>query len=400
MVRHCSGWFLTTAGWLLLALICHAQSPGLGSCPPAAPTPACAPAPSDGPTFELDASFLLWWTEGQSTPPLMTGSAIPGDLGVLGAGTTTLIGGTLSQSPLLGGRFSARAFLAEGLGVEARGLYLESQAKTWTAEGTPVIAIPFLDPTNGAEAALRLQAPQAATGSAWVRVNRQKLWGTELNAIYRISSRDQIEFDLLGGFRQLQLREGLALNTSTTLATPGFFVGQVTPSGSTYLGTDSFSTTNSFYGGQLGGRCRKVLDCFVIEASASVALGTMQQQLNIAGSTQLVAPGLPGQTAPGSLFSQTTNIGSYRRNGFGVIPQAGMQVGWHVTDWACFLAGYDFLYVQDVIRPGDQINRRVNLNLAPIADIGVPGGPAQPAPELSSGSFWAQGLTFSLLFSF
>ena len=58
--------------------------------------------------------------------------------------------------------------------------------------------------------------------------------------------------------------------------------------------------------------------------------------------------------------------------------------------------GYDFLYLSDVVRAGDQVNLAVNPN--PLR--GVTGGPAQPVFIVRPSDFWAQGVNFGLEFRY
>ena len=66
-----------------------------------------------------------------------------------------------------------------------------------------------------------------------------------------------------------------------------------------------------------------------------------------------------------------------------------------------FTIGYRFLYVSDVIRPGDQVSRVVNPRLVPTSPLFTgSGGPAVPQPNFQSTDFWAQGLTLGLGINF
>jgi hypothetical protein len=63
--------------------------------------------------------------------------------------------------------------------------------------------------------------------------------------------------------------------------------------------------------------------------------------------------------------------------------------------------GYTFLWWDGVLRPGDQIDRRVNLATVPLSPtFGAPGGPLLPNVNFRERDFWAQGLTLALRFLF
>ena len=75
-----------------------------------------------------------------------------------------------------------------------------------------------------------------------------------------------------------------------------------------------------------------------------------------------------------------------------MVPEFILQLGVDVTShWRVFV-GYNFLYLSDVIRPGNQIDRTVNL--AQLTGLGLLGGPARPTPVFNHNDFWAQGINF------
>ena len=142
----------------------------------------------------------------------------------------------------------------------------------------------------------------------------------------------------------------------------------------------------------------------VVQATAKVALGDVNEQVRVNGVTltNLVAgPGTPLLTYPGGLFAQPSNIGTHSRDRFAVLPQADVNVGYQVFSCARVSVGYSFLYLSNVARPGNEINRALNVtripfNNDPAGSALVPAGPAQPAFNARDSSFWAQGLTFGL----
>ena len=59
--------------------------------------------------------------------------------------------------------------------------------------------------------------------------------------------------------------------------------------------------------------------------------------------------------------------------------------------------GYNFLYWTGVARPGNQMDRAINIqSLQPFDQIGQ----ARPAPLFSSTGFWAQGMSVQMAFTF
>jgi hypothetical protein len=73
--------------------------------------------------------------------------------------------------------------------------------------------------------------------------------------------------------------------------------------------------------------------------------------------------------------------------------KAGFDVNSHVR----LYVGYDFLYWNEVVRPGNEIDRTLNLSQSTVLlGGGTLVGAARPAPEFNQSSFWLQGLTFGV----
>jgi hypothetical protein len=58
--------------------------------------------------------------------------------------------------------------------------------------------------------------------------------------------------------------------------------------------------------------------------------------------------------------------------------------------------GYDFIFWNGVVRPGEQIDRAVNLTQSPVFGTGELIGPARPAPRFERSDFIAHGLSLGL----
>ena len=88
---------------------------------------------------------------------------------------------------------------------------------------------------------------------------------------------------------------------------------------------------------------------------------------------------------------------------FGVVPEIGLTAGWRLTPSLSLVAGYTFLYMNTIARPGNQIDRTINPTGIPSFSGEPPAslaGPARPAFTFNGSDFWAQGLNVGLTFSF
>jgi hypothetical protein len=198
-------------------------------------------------------------------------------------------------------------------------------------------------------------------------------------------------FDVIGGYRFFKLDEGLFIN-DTVFPTGGIFVP------GTFIDTiDVFETENQFHGGEVGMMAEFRRSGFSLELRAKVGLGNNRQRVEIFGETT-VNDTISSVVTPGGLLALPTNIGTFSRDEFTVIPQLGLKLGYHFTDNLRATVGYDILHVNNVIRPGDQIDLSINptqLNGQPLNPN--PGG-FRPAVTFRETDLWLQGFNAGIEF--
>ena len=115
---------------------------------------------------------------------------------------------------------------------------------------------------------------------------------------------------------------------------------------------------NRFNGGQVGLKGEWHWNRWSLDGRTIIAIGDVSEEVDIFGSK--VANGV---ASSGDLLTQAgTNIGVHRRNRFAWSPEAALNLGYQVTDHMRVFVGYDFLYLSDVVRAGDQVNLAVNPN--------------------------------------
>jgi hypothetical protein len=343
--------------------------------------------------FWASGEYLLWWIKDSQFPPLVTTSPLgtPRQFaGVLGApGTQSLFGGSVENDVRSGARLNIGFWFddCQTVGLEGSFLFLGERSTNFTAgtPGFPILARPIFDVQAGMEASQLVSFPGVLAGSVAIS-SSSKLWGAELNLRTAWWRGCWWHIDGLLGFRYLGLDENLTIGEDLAIATGGRI---------TVL--DQFGTRNNFYGGQLGMEigtkwCRWSLDLL-----GKVALGSMHQVVSINGNSTFTTPGLPTMVQPGGLLALPTNIVHTSADRFAVVPEAGVKLGYQLTQHVKLFVGYTFLYASDVARPGHQIDRGINVTQLP-SQVG-PGtlvGPARPAPLLQSTDFWAQGVNFGL----
>ncbi len=83
-------------------------------------------------------------------------------------------------------------------------------------------------------------------------------------------------------------------------------------------------------------------------------------------------------------------------------PELGLNIGYQITQHLRAFAGYDFLYLSNVLRPGDQIDRGINFSQtvqSAIAGNTTASG-TRPALPFTESDFWAQGINLGLEFRY
>lgn len=366
---------------------------------------SCCEARPSCSRFWASSEYLLWWVKDtpMPVPVVTTGPATPNLTPVLAQpGTVILIGGhDIDEDVHSGGRFTFGCWLGDcqQLGTEASYFFLGSRAarQQVSSSGQPgslFLALPFFDVTVPGESSTRIAFPGTTRdnfGGTAILTVRDWLQGAEWNVTGNLARSNTFRLDLLAGFRFLELQENLSLFTSS----PDVVVADI------FHTLDRFETGNWFYGCQLGLRGEWHCGNLFAQGLAKVALGNMHETVNING--QLVTNDIgPLQTFPGGYLALPSNIGRQSSDRFAVVPEVGLNLGWQMDCGIRLTIGYSFLYLSDVARPGDQINRAINPSQAPAITNNppVPANPAQPAPLFRHTDFWAQGLNFGLAIPF
>jgi hypothetical protein len=368
----------------------------------------------------LEGEYLLWWLRpgGTDQPLLTTGTLtnpITSGSGVLGTPTTSVLAGNqnFNQGPYSGFRVNAGWIHCDDtFGVTGSFFYLTQRGRDFPFNsdtgGNPLIARPVVDARTGAETVLFVAAPNAFSGGADIS-SSTLLFGFDANGLLPVRRGccdDEVNcyVNLLGGFRYLNLRDDLSIVSNTAVLPAGitFFNGlPVTSPGSLGV-TDDFRTLNQFYGGQIGAQAGVTWWLFNINGVAKIAAGTMREEANISGTTTASFFNGPTQTTNGGLLAGNTNIGSHTRNIFAVVPEGQLNVQVEITSQIKLMLGYTILYVSNVQRPGQLIDRSVNRTALPSSELFNPGvpGPAHPAFLWSGTDFWAQGVNFGISLRF
>ena len=166
--------------------------------------------------------------------------------------------------------------------------------------------------------------------------------------------------------------------------------------------TDNFTTRNNFYGLQTGFQTEWRHNRWFVDATAKIAIGLTHEKLNINGTTRFVDAGIEN-IVPFGAFALEPNSGDHSTKKFAYMPEGTIKVGYQWTQRLSTYVGYDGLYINRVVRPGDQVNPVINPTLLPISQAynpQFPFGPAQPSLPFKQADFYMQGFVVGLTFRY
>lgn len=350
--------------------------------------------------FSIDP--LLVYMRGAYLPAtLSTGDFlndfVPGALGQ--PGTNVLNGNrTVNGGSAFGGRFSFIYWLAdpEALSVDVSYFTVESRNAIFDiasdGNGVPVITRPFFNPVANAEDADPRALPAIYRGTAHDEL-RTQYQGAEANIRWNVTQAGPgggLELIFLAGPRWFQLQEHYS-NYDTVVELPQGL-------GNTYVFSDSFNTRNHFFGGQTGVQTRLRWERLVLDSFVKFVYGMNEQNVRIGGSTTVTdAFGNVFVDPQQALYAQVSNSSTRSRDRSAWGPEVGVNFGFQVTENFRFNVGYTFFMINGIVRPGDQIDR--NVNIQPLLSGGG-FGVARPVPVWGETTFYTQIVNFGFEFMY
>jgi hypothetical protein len=379
-----------------------------GGCPPGFPEGTLdGVGQIRGPKAWLGVEYLVYWTKNAPTGTLATTGPAAG-FAVLGAAGTSVAFGDneFDFREQHGLRLHGGFWVTDSIAVEGSVFYLPSKDQSLGpvvgAPGT-TLARPFFDSNLRAQNVRLLSRPGVFTGQISADASLG-LWGAEIGGVLRaIDNGKRVTIDGMLGFKHVSLEESLTINDSATALAGGVanFNGVGYRTGATTLAQDYFSTENRIYGVMLGSRFNLHLDAFTLSLTSKVTLGVNEQTVKADGSTHLTGPFPAATKVGGGLYAVGPNVGKFSRSEFAYVPELNLNLTAQLTPHLTLSLGYNFLYIGEVVRPGDQLTSPINPVFVPTsASFGGRFGQQVPAPVFNTSSFWANGINLGLTCSY
>lgn len=344
--------------------------------------------------------YLLWWMTPNpiSGPELVTrGSWNDSAPGAVGQTNTVIVGPApdIQYGGFSGGKLTLGGWLDfdQSIGLEFTGILMEQRSYGAYYEGGSLTNNQIF--TNPTKALLPYQGTNAIgqwstaatlkqagvvlppTNNYMLSSNLQ-MWSGDISGIANWGRSETQSFDVLFGFRQMQVQEGLSLKGQSS------YYDSPNSQYVTQTGVDAIASTNGFYGAQIGGKISEQFGFLKLDVVTKFAMGATVQNINFTG-TNTVTTLAGATTTPGYVYTQKSNLGLHNATRFAVLPDIMVKLGLPITENLHMGMGYSFMYLSSVARTGNQLDPYIN----------AAANPAHPIANMGNNGIWAQGVLFS-----
>lgn len=330
--------------------------------------------------FNVRAEYLVWSTEGMDVPPLATTDPNGTDPRAVVYGNSEV-----NDDWRSGGRIALSYMPHHWCGWEMEIEYtgLGEESTDYSAFSNGNLFRPFFNLET------LLPDVQDIDGDLTIAAN------TEYQTLDIIGRKTfcclcNHRLQLLFGYRYGRLKdEILVVENVTPLTGPA--------AGSNVFLFDQFGTTNTFNGAVLGVSADIQRRCWNVNLLMKLGIGSMRSETQIFGATRIRDQVGNVTTNAGGLLALPSNIGTYSRDSFAMVPELGITLSRSFgCRWRASF-GYSLVYWSDVARAGDQIDLDLNLTQLPPGPLV---GTARPNFSFATTDFWAQGFRLGVEYRF
>jgi hypothetical protein len=379
-----------------------------------AASPCCEPELVLSSQFTADLDYVLWFISNpennvrlSSTAPLGTPAATI--LGTLGDPQTDSGGISGARLTLGWWQVEENNWIKGGirdLGAEASFFVVGQRGLGVQNLTNPTIVRPFFDLNNGQQSGFIVATPGLAVGN--ISANAQDtIWGAEANCwknVYFDYPGTSCCVNLLAGFRFLDLDGRLEIQSESqfaqNLAAFPQFAGFA---GNSLQVSDSFTTYNHFYGGQIGVSGRWYFyDHMNFETDLKIAVGMTTEDVEIAGSQLRTLANQTQIASPAGLLALPSNIGSHNTDRFAYVPEVDIKLLFPICQRLTLSMAFSALYWSRLARPVEQIDRDLDITQIPNFPPGVGAPPTSlhgPLVPFRQSDLLLLGANFGLDFS-
>jgi hypothetical protein len=347
-------------------------------------------------TFWVRPEIAYLWFAAAKVPPLAQATN----------GTVLLGGGTENFNGAFAGILHFGAWINDRhtMGVYAGGMMSDKRSVENTLAsdqfGNPGISRPFVNALTGLPDTVVVSGTNGtriATGSLASTVSA-RIDGIDAGLVWNVIHCPNESINFTFGYRYVDLDEQLAIFQATQYPAGGPVFGGIHPAAGlgplTGLGiTDRFRTRNQFQGAEFGLDGEWNFGPVFVELVPKVAFGTNRQTTDVDGATNFIGQSGTTLTLPGGLYSVGDLYGHNFIDRFAVLADVTGRVGLQLTACARVTVGYNFLYLNNVARPGLEIQPVINPRVIPSSPaFGSTSGPLAPQRAYDRTDYVAHGV--------
>jgi hypothetical protein len=324
------------------------------------------------------AEFLAWATRGVGLPPLVTD------------GTSTVFGDERALNGMRSGlRLEGGAWLdpERNVGVMARFFTLGTQAVNLDggSNGLNPVTLPQIQTVAGVTTSVPIAVgfPGLTRGTVTASASTQFMGG-DASLLHAFPSSEGFSLNALVGYRYLHLGDKIG-RAFDVVPTPT--VETLLGATARAMGEDQVRTRNNFHGGQVGFALGTESGRFTFAMQSSLALGATSAEMDVsrtrsAGAGAVtVANTIAALTGVGATSTAVTPVvqtgARIEEDFFAVVPEVGLQLGFHASESVHITGGYNFLFWSKVRRAQEQFD-------------------LSPTPTGTTTSFWAHGISLGV----
>jgi hypothetical protein len=355
--------------------------------------------------FWLTGEYYLATTSNTSYVPLAT-TGTTTSLGLIGRpGTQEVIGGKQDFGSVSGFRIGGGLWLdgCRAYGLEWNASYLPKQSKTFSnnGSGASILARPFFDTLLQTENSRLISSTGQFSGSLNAEFSTF-YWNADVTSVMRVLETSEWSLEHLIGARYFNIEDTLRITDQSTALGGGSLTYRGTPvlfPGASVSVMDYYSMINRWYGGAAGFRLNYNPGRFSATFQFRMGVGANLQSLSTDGTTTLTTGSIRTASTPG-LTTGSSSPGNYTSTQLSLAPELNLRLGYNVTKRIAVTASYQYLYISNVARLGDQVNRNIDPRSVPSSQFFSNSFPTNRDVTIRQTDFWLHGFTAGLMLTF
>jgi len=243
------------------------------------------------------------------------------------------------------------------------------------------IGMPFVD-RRKQQAAFVFFVDNVGESATFTINSKQHWYGGEAMGVMNLYRKPRLTIDAKFGFRYFSLTEDLTIdyqrfNIQALAGSPlgnvngndiGFFFdpalgGSTYVVGSNILIQDKVEARNQFYGLNIAANLKYKWKRLRLDFTPKIAVGPTWQHISVDGTSTRVEPTGRAVTLLGGFRALPSNMGTEDWWRLAAVGEVNIKAGVEITKNINFMAGYNLMYISNVVRAGTQFDNQLDERL-------------------------------------